>query len=709
MAPAVGGPQGYTPPEGGWGWMVVIGAFISIGFSYAFPKSITVFFKEIEVIFNVTSSQVSWISSIMLAVMYGGGPISSILVNKYGSRPVMMAGGCLSGFGLIAASFCHTVQALYFCIGVVGGLGLAFNLNPALTMIGKYFYKKRPIANGIAMAGSPVFLSTLAPINTWLFEKFGWRGSFLILGGLLFNCCVAGSLMRPIGPKPKPVERSTERRTASQIINSFIDLSLFKHRGFLLYICGNIIMFFGLFTPLVFLSNYAKSKDIPKEKAAFLLSVLAFVDMVARPAMGAVANTKCIRPRVQYFFAASVLYNGLCHIFAPVSVDYKGFVIYAIFFGFAFGWLSSVLFETLMDLVGTQRFSSAVGLVTIVECGPVLLGPPLLGKFKDIYHDYKYTYQSCGILLIVSSVFLFIGMGINYRLLDKEKKEEERKTRDKASKSMEALKGKMDVLEVRVEELKAELSRKTEEAQLIKIKVQELEGHLSSEMKKNEEYTFQMERLRKDLSQHEVKYEELLANFNELQSEKKAIEQLFESGSSNVKAIEANMKISGLHEESQNLKRLNEEEHQKLLKDLESKSTFALELENEVQKLRLTAAEAIKNKEDAELKCQHKIADMVALMEKHKSHYDRMVEEKDAELDENKKKEMKAVAHKKSLSYRIRTPPFAEKAACWGKSAIQLDPKSDSSDQNDLLTFADAPAPSFSAPHSKRNMFKKVI
>lgn len=73
MAPAVGGPQGYTPPEGGWGWMVVIGAFISIGFSYAFPKSITVFFKEIEVIFNVSSSQVSWISSIMLAVMYGGG------------------------------------------------------------------------------------------------------------------------------------------------------------------------------------------------------------------------------------------------------------------------------------------------------------------------------------------------------------------------------------------------------------------------------------------------------------------------------------------------------------------------------------------------------------------------------------------------------------------------------------------------------------
>lgn len=258
-------------------------------------------------------------------------------------------------------------------------------------MIGKYFYLRRPIANGIAMAGSPVFLSTLAPINTWMYDEFGWRGSFLILGGLLFNCCVAGSLMRPIGPKLQPAMPDSEagenkavqqqpKKTFSQTINSFIDLTLFKHRGFLLYLMGNVVMFFGLFSPLVFLSNYAKSKDISKEKAAFLLSVLAIVDMFARPSMGFLANTKWIRPRVQYYFAASVLYNGLCHVMAPLSEDYTGFVVYAIFFGFAFGWLSAVLFETLMDLVGAQRFSSAVGLVTIVECAPVLLGPPLTSK-----------------------------------------------------------------------------------------------------------------------------------------------------------------------------------------------------------------------------------------------------------------------------------------------------------------------------------------
>ncbi|XP_020510552.2 monocarboxylate transporter 1-like [Labrus bergylta] len=453
MPPALGGPVGYTPPEGGWGWAVVVGAFISIGFSYAFPKSITVFFKEIEVIFNATPSQVSWISSIMLAVMYAGGPISSILVNKFGSRPIIIAGGCLSGTGLVAASFCNTVEQLYFCIGVIGGLGLAFNLNPALTMIGKYFYHRRPIANGIAMAGSPVFLSTLAPLNSWLYDEFGWRGSFLILGGLLLNCCVAGSLMRPIGPKPQPPKSDSEagegkaadsvqpqqKKTVLQTINSFIDLTLFKHRGFLLYLSGNVIMFFGLFAPLVFLSNYAKSMGISKDKAAFLLSVLAFVDMFARPSMGMLANTKWVRPRVQYFFAAAVLYNGVCHVLAPLSVDYTGFVIYAIFFGFAFGWLSAVLFETLMDLVGAQRFSSAVGLVTIVECGPVLLGPPLTGSFYTYYNHYNYTYITSGIILIVASVVLFVGMGINYRLLERERKEEERRERDEPKEELTAM------------------------------------------------------------------------------------------------------------------------------------------------------------------------------------------------------------------------------------------------------------------------------
>lgn len=276
------------------------------------------------------------------------------------------------------------------------GLGLAFNLQPALTMIGKYFFRKRPIANGMAMAGSPVFLSTLAPFNQYLFNAFGWRGSFLILGGLLLNCCVAGALMRPLAPPPARPGKDEElapalvpaltpatkpeKLSAWQTVNKYLDLTLFKHRGFLIYLSGNVIMFLGFFAPIVFLAAYAKDMGVDEYSAAFLLSILAFVDMFARPSMGLLANSRWIRPRIQYFFCAAVLYNGVCHILCPLAQDYTGLVIYAIFFGFAFGMVSSVLFETLMDLVGAPRFSSAVGLTTIVECCPVLIGPPLAGR-----------------------------------------------------------------------------------------------------------------------------------------------------------------------------------------------------------------------------------------------------------------------------------------------------------------------------------------
>ncbi|KAI5620711.1 monocarboxylate transporter 2, partial [Silurus asotus] len=432
MSPPAGA-QAAPPPDGGWGWAVVCGSFISIGFSYAFPKATTVFFKDMQKIFGATYSQVAWISSIMLAVMYAGGPISSILVNTYGSRPVMMAGGLLCSISMIAASFCNSVMQLYICIGMIGGFGLAFNLQPALTMIGKYFLKKRPIANGLAMAGSPVFLSTLAPLNQYLINAFGWRGSFLILGGLLLNCCVAGSLMRPL-PQPATTNKAKNEETvpgtkmpkssAWQTVNKYLDLSLFKHRGFLIYLSGNVIMFLGFFAPIVFLSAYAKDNNVDEYSAAFLLSILAFVDMFARPLMGLLANTRWVRPKIQYFFSFAVLYNGVCHVLCPLAQTYTGMVVYAVFFGLAFGMVSSVLFETLMDLVGPQRFSSAVGLTTIIECCPVLIGPPLAGRLVDVTKNYKYMYICCGSVVIFASIWLFIGNFINYRLLEKERQQE---------------------------------------------------------------------------------------------------------------------------------------------------------------------------------------------------------------------------------------------------------------------------------------------
>uniref|UniRef100_A0AAV2M028 Major facilitator superfamily (MFS) profile domain-containing protein n=1 Tax=Knipowitschia caucasica TaxID=637954 RepID=A0AAV2M028_KNICA len=329
MPPPAATNLGYTPPDGGWGWVVVFAAFISIGFSYAFPKSLTVYYKEIQEYFGASYSEIAWVSSVMLASMYAAGPISSVLVNRYGSRPVVMAGGLLVSAGMILASFGTSIIHLYLCVGVIGGFGLAFNLQPALTIIGTYFQAKRPLANGLAMTGSPVVLFTLAPLNQYLFDSYGWRGSFLILGGIVLNCCVAGSLMRPV---KKTVVSKTE-----------------------------------------------PSECHEKEAAG--------------------------SPRTE-----------------DSSKSQRCLVVYAIIFGVAFGMVCALLFETLMDLVGAQRFSSAVGLVTIIECGPVLLGPPISGAMVDAFGDYKYMYYTCGVLMLLPGIFFFIMHFYNYKKLEAEQR-----------------------------------------------------------------------------------------------------------------------------------------------------------------------------------------------------------------------------------------------------------------------------------------------
>lgn len=48
----------------------------------------------------------------------------------------------------------------------------------------------------------------------------------------------------------------------------------------------------------------------------------------------------------------------------------------------------------------------------------------LTGKLVDITKNYKYMYICCGSVVIFASIWLFIGNFINYRLLEKERKQE---------------------------------------------------------------------------------------------------------------------------------------------------------------------------------------------------------------------------------------------------------------------------------------------
>ncbi|KAI7796930.1 monocarboxylate transporter 4 [Triplophysa rosa] len=402
------GDSGVKAPDGGWGWAVLFGCFIITGFSYAFPKAVSVFFKELIREFGVGYSDTAWISSILLAMLYGSGPLCTILVNRFGCRPVMMVGGLFASMGMIMASFATSIIHIYLSTGVITGLGLALNFQPSLIMLNRYFSEKRPLANGLAAAGSPVALCCLSPLGQVLQYNYGWRGGFLILGGLLLNCCACGALMRPLmAPKKSEVDEP-EKDTKPKPKPKLLDFSVFKDHGFLIYTVAAAIMVLGLFVPPVFVVSYAKELGNEDTKSALLLTILGFVDIFARPTCGVIAGLKWVRPRCVYLFSFAMIFNGITDLVGSFSKDYASLVVFCIFFGVSYGMVGALQFEVLMAIVGTEKFSSAIGLVLLVEAFAVLVGPPGAGRLLDATKNYTFVFLLAGCEVVLSALVLAI-------------------------------------------------------------------------------------------------------------------------------------------------------------------------------------------------------------------------------------------------------------------------------------------------------------
>lgn len=265
------------------------------------------------------------------------------------------------------------------------GLGLALNFQPSLIMLGLYFERRRPLANGLAAAGSPVFLSALSPLGQLLGERFGWRGGFLLFGGLLLHCCACGAVMRPPPgppPRPDPTEDSAPPGGGRARRRRLLDVAVCTDRAFVVYVVTKFLMALGLFVPAILLVNYAKDAGVPDAEAAFLLSIVGFVDIVARPACGALAGLPRLRPHVAYLFSLALLANGLTDLISARARSYGTLVAFCIAFGLSYGMVGALQFEVLMATVGAPRFPSALGLVLLVEAVAVLIGPPSAGAHR---------------------------------------------------------------------------------------------------------------------------------------------------------------------------------------------------------------------------------------------------------------------------------------------------------------------------------------
>uniref|UniRef100_A0A8C2WI54 Solute carrier family 16 member 5 n=1 Tax=Cyclopterus lumpus TaxID=8103 RepID=A0A8C2WI54_CYCLU len=402
-----------TAPDGGWGWVVLAATIIVLALTLAFPSCMGIFYTDLQNEFHASNSETSWVPSIMTSVLHAGGPFCSVLVERLGCRATVMLGGVLSGLGMRAR------------------LGFCFSFQPAVTILGHYFVRRRAFANAMSSTGTALGLCTLPFLGNYLHAELGWRGSFLVLGAVLLNSCVCGAVMRPLGAPERrrgpplmnhgpPPEEGSAGEGSGRMRRAWSCLAAFlsKHMAFdqlrhnaryRAFAIGITWMMLGFVVPLVYLVPYATAYGMDQSRAALLLSILGLVNIVVRPPFGVLFSMPWFKGRHLYVFAWALLVNGLSNSICCVGPGFGVLLAYVTVYGLSMSVVGSLMYTVLMEVVEMSRFPSALGLLAIMESVTLLVGPPLAGFLIDRTGQYFHVFFASSAVVASSAVFLMVA------------------------------------------------------------------------------------------------------------------------------------------------------------------------------------------------------------------------------------------------------------------------------------------------------------
>ncbi|KFD45349.1 hypothetical protein M513_13774 [Trichuris suis] len=201
-----------TPPDGGWGWVIVAALFANLlildGVELSAGQALLPILTEH---FSSTPSAVSLIFSLQSSFYYFAGPFSGALVNAFGCRCVALGGALLCAAGFFLSTFATSITYLYFTYGVLAGTGMGAIFLCGLSTVSQYFESRRGLATAISLCGAGAGTFIMPPIITLLTEYYHWRHVMLLIAGIQLHNLVFAALYRNLTPTKKQVVE-VERR-----------------------------------------------------------------------------------------------------------------------------------------------------------------------------------------------------------------------------------------------------------------------------------------------------------------------------------------------------------------------------------------------------------------------------------------------------------------------------------------------------------------
>jgi putative MFS transporter len=362
--------------EGRDAWFVLAAAIAVLTISYAAPMVAVIALKPIAADLGVPRSVPALAGSADYCGSAVGGLIMGWAADRFGIRRTAPFGAAMVGLGLLISAQ-GSQTALLIGHGLfIGLLGQASLFAPLMTLISRWFDRRRGTALALVAGGQYIAgMIWPAPIEAAV-QAFGWQRTMtatgLIGAALMVPLCL---LLRPapVPPAPAPAPGGGSRARVLGLPGWVVQAGL----AIAIFLCC-----IPMAIPPAHLVAICTDSGLAAAQGAWMLSGMLGVAFVSRQLWGWLADRIGRRP----VFIATLLNVSLATgLLAATPEDGWIFLVVMRFFaGFGVGGVYSVDLPLVQEFVPARRRGRIGGLVTVFIPVGVMVGAVLGGFLQPL-------------------------------------------------------------------------------------------------------------------------------------------------------------------------------------------------------------------------------------------------------------------------------------------------------------------------------------
>ena len=170
----------------GW-WMVTVCCIAMAAGPILITGTFSIFIKPLAEEFGWSRGDISFGFSLVALMVSFYAPVIGLLIDRFGSRRVIMYGSVIFGVGFCSFWFLSaSLWQFYVSYLLTAFGGACLTSLPFGTTISRWFVQRRGIALGIMGVG--VFLGGMyaPPLVTYMISVAGWRWAYVTLGVIIW-------------------------------------------------------------------------------------------------------------------------------------------------------------------------------------------------------------------------------------------------------------------------------------------------------------------------------------------------------------------------------------------------------------------------------------------------------------------------------------------------------------------------------------------